>query len=185
MTRKSEGGAADGRGRAAPRLPPGRIVEDTVVAPRAPWSARPAAGQVLRLTLGLLVWLVAGLAPGLVTADGLPPGAYRVSVHIALPNVETRDYDFATIICWHGTDDPEMPLGPLGPGPLAGCPSEARETPEGIAVTTVCPGANAGFAKARYRRTDAGFTGRVDVNLGGKNMTLAEEQRAIKIGKCG
>lgn len=45
----SEGGAAGGRGGAAGGLPPGRIVEDSVVAPRAPWSARLVAGQRLRL----------------------------------------------------------------------------------------------------------------------------------------
>ena len=39
--------------------------------------------------LTLLAGLVA-LAPVLAAADGLPRGAYRVSVHIALPNVETK-----------------------------------------------------------------------------------------------
>ena len=128
--------------------------------------------------------LIACLIPALAAADGLPSGAYRVSVHIALPNVETRDYDFETTICWRGADDPEMPLGPLGTGPLARCPSQARDTPEGVTVTTTCPGPNTGFARAHYRRTDAGFTGGVEMDLGGKNMTLSEVQRAIRTGDC-
>ncbi len=128
--------------------------------------------------------LTACLLPAFAAADGLPPGAYRVEVHIALPNVETRDYDFETTVCWRGADGPEMPLGPLGPGPLAGCPSHARDTPEGVAVATTCPGSNAGFAKAHYRRTPNGFTGRVEMDLGGKNMTLAEQQRGTRAGDC-
>ncbi len=136
--------------------------------------------------------LLACLAPTMAAAGGLPHGlahglahgAYRVAVHIALPNVETRDYDFETVICWRGTADPAMPLGPLGPGPLATCPAEARETEEGVAVTTACPGPNAGFAIADYRRTPDGFSGQVQMNLGGKNMTLAELQRATRTGDC-
>ncbi len=33
----------------APALPEGTILEDTIVAPRAPWSARLRKGQHLRL----------------------------------------------------------------------------------------------------------------------------------------
>ena len=123
-------------------------------------------------------------APAAGAADGLPQGAYRVAVHIALPHVETRDFDFETEICWRGAADPEMPLGSLGPGPLAGCPAQARDTAEGVAVTNTCPGPNAGFAAASYRRTAEGFTGRLEINLGGKNMTMAEFQRGTRTGEC-
>lgn len=128
--------------------------------------------------------LLAFLAPALAAADGLPHGAYRVSVHIALPNVETRDYDFETTICWRGPDDPEMPLGPLGPGPLARCPSKASDRSDGLVVTTACEGPNAGLAAASYRRTSDGFRGQVEINLGGKNMTLSEVQRGVRVGDC-
>jgi hypothetical protein len=128
--------------------------------------------------------LIVCLCPAFAGADGLPPGAYRVSVHIAIPNVETRDYDFETTICWRGADDPAMPLGPLGPGSLAGCPSKARDTPEGVTVTTTCLGPNAGFAAAIYKRTAGGFSGRVEMDLGGKNMTLSEFQRAVRANEC-
>ena len=127
---------------------------------------------------------IACLAPALAAAGGLPHGAYRVAVHVALPNVETRDYDFETEICWRGAADPAMPLGPLGPGPLASCPAEARETAEGLVVSIACPGPNAGFATAAYRATPDGFSGHVAINLGGKNMTLAELQRGTRTGDC-
>jgi hypothetical protein len=143
-------------------------------------AGRPAAQAWLMRRLPL----IACLLPALAGADGLPHGAYRVAVHIAVPNVETRDYDFETTVCWRGVDDPEMPLGPLGPGALAGCASHARDTPEGVAVTTTCPGPNAGFADASYRRTAEGFSGRIDINLGGKNMTLSELQRGTRTGGC-
>ena len=133
---------------------------------------------------GIVVILACLVAPAAGTAGGLPPGAYRVAVHIAIPNVETRDYDFETEICWRGTGDPEMPLGPLGPGPLGDCPSEAHDTPEGVIIATACKGPNAGYAKAVYRRTPEGFSGRIEMDLGGKNMTLAETQRATRTGDC-
>lgn len=132
-----------------------------------------------------VVLLTASLAAAAAAAgDGLPEGAYRVAVHLAIRNVETHDYDFETEICWRGAGDPQMPLGPLGPGPLARCPSQVQDTPQGATVTTICEGPNAGFAVALYRRTAEGFTGRVEVNLGGKNMTLAEMQRGTRTGDC-
>ena len=132
----------------------------------------------------IMITLACVAAPALGVAGGLPEGRYRVAVHIALPNVETRDYDFETEICWRGPDDPAMPLGPVGPGPLVRCPSEAQETPDGVTVTTSCGGPNAGFAVASYRRTAEGFTGRVEIDLGGKNMTMAELQRGVRAGPC-
>lgn len=153
--------------------------------PGATGRAWEGALWTLAPVVGLAAASFAASCPGGAAADGLAPGTYRVLVHIALPNVETRDYDFETEICWRGADDAEMPLGPLGPGPLAHCPADAADTAEGVVVTVACPGPNAGFAKGRYRRTETGFTGRVEMDLGGKNMTLAEEQRAIRTGPCG
>ena len=135
----------------------------------------------MRRTALLLACLA---APGAGAAGGLPEGAYRVAVHVAIPNVETRDYDFETEICWRGAADPAMPLGPLGPGPLARCPSHARDTAEGVTVATACEGANAGFATAAYRATPVGFSGEVAINLGGKNMTVSEVQRGTRTGSC-
>lgn len=130
----------------------------------------------------LVLACLAAPAPG--AAGGLPDGTYRVAVHVAIPNVETRDYDFETEICWRGAQDPAMPLGPLGPGPLARCPSHARDTADGVTVVTVCGGPNAGFATATYAATPGGFTGKVAIDLGGKNMTVAEVQRAARLGSC-
>ncbi len=117
--------------------------------------------------------------------QAIPPGLYKVRVHTVLPHIDTSNYDFEAEICWRGPDDPEMPLGPLGRGPLRDCPAEASETGKRLSVTTTCPGPNAGFAVGTYRRTPSGFRGRVELNLGGKNMTLAEEQRGELIGFCG
>jgi hypothetical protein len=132
----------------------------------------------------IVLMLACLAAPAAGAAGGLPEGAYRVAVHVAIPNVETSDYDFETEICWRGAEDPAMALGPLGPGPLARCPSQAQDTPEGATVATVCEGPNAGFATASYRRTAGGFAGRVAINLGGKNMTMAEVQRGTRMGEC-
>ncbi len=117
-------------------------------------------------------------------AEELATGRYRVDVQIVLPNIDTRDYDFVTEICWRGAGDSELALGPLGPGPLSKCPSTADVRSDGLSVTTRCPGPNAGWASATYRKTPAGFTGRVDMNMGGKNMTLGEIQRGTFVGSC-
>jgi hypothetical protein len=132
----------------------------------------------MRTILGICV-----IAASAAAADPIPPGRYEVNVHLVLPHIDTRDYDFTTEICLLSGQDPRS-LGPLSPGPFASCP---RETEIGEMETTIrvrCPGANAGFAIGTYRSTPNGFRGRVEMNMGGKNMTLAEEQRARRLGSC-
>ena len=131
-----------------------------------------------------LIAAILALAAPLAHAEPIPPGAYRVAVEIVLPNIESRDYGFVTTLCWRGASDPDMPLGPLGPGPLRTCPAKARSARGEVTVDTVCPGPNAGWASARYRAVPGGFRGSVAINLGGKNMTLTEIQRGRRTGPC-
>ena len=116
-------------------------------------------------------------------AGDLPAGAYRVLVETVLPNVATSTR-FETRICWRTARDPGMPLGPLRAGPVSRCPGEAVALPDGVRVITACPGPNAGFAMAEYRRIAGGFRGVVSINLGGKNMTLEERQTGTWLGPC-
>ena len=120
-----------------------------------------------------------------VAAEDLRPGRYQVAVEITLPNIDTSDYDFQTEICWRGTSAPGMPLGPMGPGPLRDCPSVVSDTTDGLLVETICEGPNAGWAVSIYHPTPTGFKGRIDMNMGGKNMRVGEIQRARWLGPCG
>ena len=132
-------------------------------------------------------WLAVSLlllADGAQAGDLLRPGNYAVSVEITMPNIDTRDYRFETEICWRGVAGPDMPLGPLGPGPLRDCSSVASTSADGFVVKTTCDGPNAGWAVSSYKRTEAGFTGRIDMNMGGKNMRVGEIQRGRWLGPC-
>ena len=124
------------------------------------------------------------LATPALADGGLKSGRYQVDVDIVLPNIDTRDYGFSTEICWERTGASGKPLGPLGPGPLGACPATAVETEDGLSISTVCKGPNAGWAMAYYRRTPLGFRGEVEMNMGGKNMTVGERQRGHWLGDC-
>ena len=53
-----------------------------------------------------------------------------------------------------------------------------------IEVEVVCAPVNTGRASARIELAEMGYTGRIAVTMGGKNMTLTEIQRAERIGDC-
>ena len=115
----------------------------------------------------------------------LAPGRYRVEIETTMPNIDLRGARLSVEICWKGATDPAMPLGPLGPGPLRDCPSSARWTEDGLTVATRCLGPNSASALAHYRLRPGGFTGRVEMNMGGKNMTVGERQEGVQVGECG
>ena len=131
-----------------------------------------------------LMILVLFLVPVLAEADSLRKGRYAVIVEPKIPNVEFGDLKIEAEICWQGPSKAKTPLGPLGPGPLKNCPSNARSTEGGIEVTTKCPGPNMGHALSRYRVTRDGFRGWVSMNMGGKNMTVMEKQTGRWVGSC-
>lgn len=109
-------------------------------------------------------------------------GAYRIDVHLEIPNVETGDYDFSREMCV--TQETFERLGPLGPGPLANCPRVTRATSTGLEISLRCEGPNTAYAIGEYRPTATGFRGTVHLNMGGKNMTLVEHQRGTRLGAC-
>ncbi|MFK7944437.1 MAG: DUF3617 domain-containing protein [Paracoccaceae bacterium] len=116
-------------------------------------------------------------------ADPIPLGRYEVNVHLVLPHIDTKDYDFVTEICL-GNVVGLASLGPLSPGPLSQCPRKSETLNGEWMIHVRCPGGNAAVATGTYRSTPSGFRGRVEMNMGGKNMTLAEEQRGRYLGPC-
>jgi hypothetical protein len=68
---------------------------------------------------------------------------------------------------------------------IAACPVVRRRREESrLEVEVACQPVNTGWASARFVLADAGYTGRIAVTMGGKNMTLTEVQRAERIGEC-
>ena len=69
--------------------------------------------------------------------------------------------------------------------PIAECPvvHSARHGSR-LEVEVACQPDNTGRASASFALSEAGFTGRIAVTMGGKNMTLTELQRARRIGDC-
>ncbi|MBY8977601.1 hypothetical protein KHP62_17445 [Rhodobacteraceae bacterium NNCM2] len=114
--------------------------------------------------------------------DRIAPGLYRVSTRVEIPHVDTSDYDFSRDICLRDGDF--SALGPLGPGPMGQCPRRVTDQGDQLEVSVVCPGGNTGFALAQYWPAPGGFRGVVNLNMGGKNMTLVERQRGRRIGEC-
>ncbi|MEM7177166.1 MAG: DUF3617 family protein [Pseudomonadota bacterium] len=110
------------------------------------------------------------------------PGRYRIEVRIEIPNVDTRDYDFTQTLCL--ASGALSRLGPLGPGPMRDCPRRVSEAEGSVTVEVICNGPNAGTATGHYTASSDGFTGVVQMNMGGKNMTLIERHRAERLGNC-
>lgn len=123
-------------------------------------------------------------AVGQGQAGELRHGQYSVAIEITLPNVNTSDYSDESEICWKGPGDVDMPLGPLGRGPLKNCPANAEWVDGEIHVHTTCPGPNAGFAVSVYKIVPGGFRGTSDLNMGGKNMRVGERQHGRYLGPC-
>lgn len=131
-----------------------------------------------------LLIVILSAVPALADQTQIRPGKYSVTVTPEIPNVRLTDMTEIVEICWRGPTDADMPLGPLGPGPLRSCPGKAEWTDVGLQVRTVCAGPNMGFAIAYYQSSPTGFKGRVRMNLGGKNMTVSETQIAEWQGPC-
>ncbi len=121
-------------------------------------------------------------ATGHAGSEIFAPGRYLIEVQMVIPNVDTRDYDFTQTICLVGDDLSR--LGPLGPGPMRECPRQVSEANGSVMVTVTCSGPNAGTATGHYTFSRGGFKGVVQMNMGGKNMTLIERHRAERIGNC-
>lgn len=69
--------------------------------------------------------------------------------------------------------------------PLSACPAAELSLSENVvAFRIVCPGHNRGYAKAHFETNSTGYRGRIDMNMGGKNMTMTETQIGRRLGEC-
>lgn len=134
------------------------------------------------LTIGCLV-------PRLSAADAqtvLLDGAYEVDVRLELPHIDDNTAKKKTTICIGGDRADSHGLFVLSDNnPLAHCPaSNLAQDGETLTFDIVCEGGNAARASAKYRLTARGFDGRIEMKMGGKNMTMTETQRGHRVGEC-
>jgi hypothetical protein len=138
--------------------------------------------EMIRLTFPLAAWL--SLAGGPAEAGVIEPGAYQVTYRLEVPHVERFARDADTTVCAGAAT---LPGVLSGNNPLAHCPagSMTRLT-NGFTFEIHCPGRlyDSSRAKASYRWTDGGLEGRIEMVMGGKNMTFVEVQSWRRIGGC-
>ena len=133
------------------------------------------------------------LTAAIVTAASLPAlaesvplaGLYRVKVTLEIPNVRGT-MPFRTVERCIPAEQAEGAFLAIVSSPqIAECPVVHRSRNGGrIEVELVCEPVNTGRASARIELAEMGYTGRIAVTMGAKNMTLTEIQRAERIGDC-
>jgi hypothetical protein len=126
---------------------------------------------------------------GICSADPskLLNGAYEVVSRLEIPHVEEWAVDNTTQICLSGvTNGDGIPIPVLSTNnPYAKC--AARNLVAGdtaIEYDIVCPGRASAKAHASYILNEGGFSGRIAMVLGGKNMTMTEVVHGRRIGAC-
>jgi hypothetical protein len=122
----------------------------------------------------------------LAATDGrLAGGLYRVEVVVEMPNVlRPMPFDVVERCVAEGETDGAF-LRIVSNPKIAECPLVGRSLDRNrLSFEVACGRVNNGRASARYELGEASFTGRIEVTMGGKNMTMTEIQRAVRLGDC-
>ena len=122
-----------------------------------------------------------------VAADpALEPGRYQVEVRISLPNVAVVAPALNLTRCI-GPDDllSGEAFSVLSDNPLRTCGMVDYQTTQRTASYRIeCAGPNRGYAIAAFDVRPNSYRGTIKMNMGGKNMTMAETQVGKRIGDC-
>ena len=137
----------------------------------------------------LLVLVPLSIVPFALQAEDatlLTAGQYEVSSRLDLPYVESAGVTKRSSICITASDGGAQGLVVLSENnPLAKCPaSNAHQDGTTLTFDIVCPGGNAATASAKYLLGPQSFEGRIQMKMGGKNMTMMETQNGRRVGSC-
>jgi hypothetical protein len=119
-------------------------------------------------------------------ASSLAPGMYEVEVRLELPNlgevappvIERRCMTAEALASGAA-------FAILSSNPLARClRSGMRVESSRVIFAVACPGPNAPSAIATFDLEPEAFRGRIEMNLGGKSMTMTEVQAGRRRGEC-
>ena len=126
------------------------------------------------------------LALQVQASEFLPPRLYEVTIETGMPHLE-ENLRYTTTHqtrCISSKDLPtEFPI--LRSPALAGCilGGEARQS-DTVKFGLICDGGHGTTGNARWRMDKNRIRGRLNVKLGGKNMTFSQTVTAKVIGKC-
>jgi Protein of unknown function (DUF3617) len=139
------------------------------------------------LSTVIVLRILAGVAQGDQEEALLQGGSYEVKFRLELPNVVNWAASKTTTICIPyvgGMSDAPLPVL-SGNNPLTKCPAKnVQRNGATLSFEIVCDGRNAARARAVYTLMPREFRGRIAMVMGGKNMTMTEEQLGRRVGSC-
>lgn len=131
--------------------------------------------------------LLAAADIALAGSGRFPDGAYEIVSRLELPHVERWAVERTTRVCLtRKLGRGAIPIPVLSANnPFDKCAATNLDTDgASIAYDIACPGRASAKAHARYVVGQAGFSGRVDMVMAAKNMTMTEVVRAQRLGDC-
>jgi len=139
--------------------------------------------------LGAVVSLILLAGSGEAGEASLQAGAYAIRHRLELPHVErwaVERIDVACIPETLGSEPPEPMLPILSANmPFKRCIAKAWQLDDKrLDYDIVCPGRGAAKAHASYVLSGDGFTARIFMTMGAKNMTMTEVQSGRRLGSC-
>jgi Protein of unknown function (DUF3617) len=119
-------------------------------------------------------------------AHDLQPGLYEITLRVELPNVLAAAEERKLRRCISLAEIEEHDAFQIhSENPLAKCPRSPMCLGDGQAGFQVfCPGRTVRYAEAMFNNSAQHFSGRILMNMGGKNMTVIERQEGRRIGAC-
>ena len=137
------------------------------------------------LTLLALMALATFQGPGIAEVS-LQEGAYEIEVTLELPHVFDANTRKIERLCLGSKQSITLGLVVLSNNnPLGKCPAfNARSSTSTLSFDVACQGSNAAAGHARYELMPEHFRGRIEMKMGGKNMTMTEIQVGHRIGTC-
>ena len=142
-----------------------------------------------RLGPCVLLIMLAGSGGTRAGEPALQAGAYQIRHRLELPHVErwaVERTDAACLPVSVGADH----AGPMLPilssnMPFRPCTTKAWQLRgDRLDYDIVCPGRGAAKAHATYVLSGDGFTARIFMTMGAKNMTMTEVQSGRRLGSC-
>ena len=139
----------------------------------------------MRPVLAALMIVAAVQSPANAEAD-LLDGAYEIEVTLQLPHVPDTSTRKVERLCLSRDQPVTYGLVVLSTNnPLSKCPAfNGKSTAGTLSFDVACQGVNAVAGHARYEITPETFRGRIEMKMGGKNMTMTETQVGHRIGSC-
>jgi hypothetical protein len=123
----------------------------------------------------------------LAEPPALPPaGAYEVEVRIEIPNVGGWSWQGTSRVCLPHARAGGPPFPVLSANnPFAACRvGNLEQSGTRLEYDILCEGRGAARAHAAYTILPDGFSGRIAIVLGAKNMTMRELQAGRRVGDC-